>query len=41
VDMIAQAAPMAEIDPPNSGNPVPLNAKDYEKLYAAAIAGTL
>jgi alcohol dehydrogenase class IV len=41
VDMIAQAAPMAEIDPPNGGNPVPLKAKDYEKLYAAAISGAL
>jgi len=41
VDMIAQAAPMAEIDPPNSGNPVPLKARDYEGLYRRAILGTL
>ena len=40
-DMIAQAAPMAEIDPPNAGNPVPLKAADYEGLYRKAILGTL
>ncbi len=40
-DAVAQAAPMAEIDPSTGGNPVPLKAADYEKLYAAAIAGTL
>jgi alcohol dehydrogenase class IV len=40
-DAVAQAAPMAEIDPSTGGNPVPLKAADYESLYAAAIAGTL
>jgi alcohol dehydrogenase len=40
-DMIAKAAPMAEHDPSTGGNPVPLKAADYEKLYARAIAGTL
>ena len=40
-DAVAEAAPMAEKDPSTGGNPVPLKAKDYEKLYAAAIAGTL
>jgi alcohol dehydrogenase class IV len=40
-DMIAEAAPMAERDPSTGGNPVALKAADYEKLYAAAIAGTL
>jgi alcohol dehydrogenase class IV len=40
-DAVAQAAPMAEIDPSTGGNPVPLKAADYERLYAAAIAGTL
>ncbi len=40
-DAVAQAAPMAELDPSTGGNPVPLKAVDYEKLYAAAIAGTL
>jgi alcohol dehydrogenase class IV len=40
-DMIAEAAPMAEHDPSNGGNPIPLKAKDYEALYARAIEGTL
>lgn len=40
-DAIAEASPMAEHDPSTGGNPVLLKAKDYEKLYAAAIAGTL
>jgi alcohol dehydrogenase class IV len=40
-DAVAEAAPMAERDPSTGGNPVPLTAKDYETLYAAAIAGTL
>jgi alcohol dehydrogenase class IV len=40
-DMVAQAAPMAEIDPPNGGNPPPLTAKQFEALYLRAIAGTL
>jgi alcohol dehydrogenase class IV len=40
-DAVAEAAPMAERDPSTSGNPVSLTAKDYEVLYAAAIAGTL
>jgi alcohol dehydrogenase class IV len=41
IDAVAEAAPMAERDPSTGGNPVPLTAKDYEVLYAAAIAGTL
>jgi alcohol dehydrogenase class IV len=40
-DAVAEAAPMAEHDPSTGGNPVALTAADYEKLYAAAIAGTL
>jgi len=40
-DMIAEAAPMAECDPSTGGNPVPVTAKDYEGLYAAAISGRL
>jgi alcohol dehydrogenase class IV len=40
-DAVAEAAPVAEHDPSTGGNPVPLTAKDYEVLYAAAIAGTL
>ena len=40
-DAVAEAAPMAEHDPSTGGNPVALKAADYEKLYAAAIAGTL
>jgi alcohol dehydrogenase class IV len=40
-DAVAEAAPMAERDPSTGGNPVPLIAADYERLYAAAIAGTL
>jgi alcohol dehydrogenase class IV len=40
-DAVAEAAPMAEHDPSTGGNPVSLTAKDYEVLYAAAIAGTL
>ncbi|MEX0853869.1 MAG: iron-containing alcohol dehydrogenase [Bauldia sp.] len=40
-DMIAAAAPMAEHDPSNGGNPVPMTAKDYEGLYRKAIAGAL
>jgi alcohol dehydrogenase class IV len=40
-DVVAQAAPMAEKDPSTGGNPVPLKAKDYDKLYRAAIAGIL
>jgi alcohol dehydrogenase class IV len=40
-DIIAQAAPMAEIDPPSEGNPVPMKAKDYEGLYRKAIRGEL
>jgi alcohol dehydrogenase len=38
-DVVAEAAPMAEHDPSNGGNPVPLTAKDYEALYRKAIAG--
>ena len=41
VDIIGQAAPMAEIDPPNAGNPVPLKARDFEALYRKAIVGNL
>jgi alcohol dehydrogenase len=40
-DVIAEAAPMAEHDPSTGGNPRPVKAKDYEQLYAAAIAGRL
>lgn len=36
-DIIPVAAPMAERDPPNEGNPVPLKAADYEVLYREAI----
>jgi alcohol dehydrogenase len=41
VDIIPEAAPMAEHDPSTGGNPVPMKAKDYEGLYRKAIAGTL
>jgi alcohol dehydrogenase class IV len=41
VDIIPEAAPMAERDPSTGGNPVPMKAKDYEGLYRKAIAGTL
>jgi alcohol dehydrogenase class IV len=41
LDAVAEAAPMAEKDPSTGGNPVPLVAKDYEKLYSVAIAGIL
>ncbi len=41
VDVIAEAAAMAEHDPSNGGNPVPLTAQDYEALYRRAIAGDL
>ena len=37
VDMIAEAAPMAEHDPSTGGNPVPMKAADYEILYRKAI----
>jgi alcohol dehydrogenase class IV len=40
-DVIPEAAPMAEHDPSNDGNPVPLKAKDYEGLYRKAITGVL
>lgn len=40
-DAVGQAAPMAERDPSTGGNPVVLTAADYERLYAAAIAGVL
>jgi alcohol dehydrogenase len=39
-DVIPEAAPMAEHDPTNGGNPVPMTAKDYEGLYRKAITGT-
>lgn len=41
LDAVAEAAPMAEKDPSTGGNPVPLVAKDYERLYSVAIAGIL
>ncbi len=40
-DMIAQAAPMAELDPSTGGNPRPVTAKDYEVLYRKAIHGEM
>jgi alcohol dehydrogenase class IV len=40
-DIIPQAGKMAEHDPTNGGNPKPLTAKEYEALYAKAIAGSL
>jgi alcohol dehydrogenase class IV len=40
-DVIPEAARMAEIDPSNDGNPVPMKAKDYEGLYRKAITGML
>lgn len=39
LDVIAEAAPMAEHDPSNGGNPTPLTVTDNEGLYAAAISG--
>jgi alcohol dehydrogenase class IV len=41
MDMVEQAAPMAEHDPSNGGNPVALKAKDYAQLYEEAIRGRL
>jgi alcohol dehydrogenase class IV len=41
VDMIAAAAPMAELDPSTGGNPVAVTAKDYEVLYRKAIRGDI
>ncbi len=41
VDVIPEAAPMAEHDPSNGGNPVPLMADDYAALYRNAISGAL
>jgi alcohol dehydrogenase class IV len=41
LDAVAEAAPMAEHDPSNGGNPVPLTAADYAVLYRNAIFGTL
>jgi alcohol dehydrogenase class IV len=40
-DVIAEAAPMAELDPSTGGNPVALTAADYEVLYRKAITGVL
>ena len=37
--VIAEAAPMAEHDPSNGGNPVPLDASGYAALYEKAISG--
>ena len=41
VDVLAEAAPMAELDPSTGGNPVPMTAADYDALYRKAIAGSL
>ena len=41
VDVLAEAAPMAELDPSTGGNPVPMKAADYDALYRKAIAGKL
>jgi alcohol dehydrogenase class IV len=41
VDILAEAAPMAELDPSTGGNPVAMTAADYDALYRKAIAGTL
>ena len=40
-DMIAEAAPMAEHDPSNGGNPKPLTVEEYAALYGKAISGSL
>ncbi len=40
-DMVEQAAPMAEHDPSTGGNPVPVVASDYAKLYRKAIGGVM
>ena len=41
IDVLEQAAPMAELDPSTGGNPVPMNAAAYDALYRKAIAGSL
>ena len=41
MDVVPEAAKMAEHDPSNGGNPVPLTAADYEGLYEKAISGKL
>jgi len=40
-DVLPEAAKMAEHDPSNGGNPVPLTAQDYEVLFKNAINGVL
>jgi len=40
-DLISQLAPMAEADPTNGGNPLPLATADYERLFDKAIRGDL
>ena len=39
--VLPEAAKMAEHDPSNGGNPVPLKAADFEGLFRRAIDGTL
>ncbi|MBN9019850.1 MAG: iron-containing alcohol dehydrogenase [Rhizobiales bacterium] len=39
--VLPEAAKMAEHDPSNGGNPVPLTAQDYEVLFKNAINGVL
>ena len=39
--VLPEAAKMAEHDPSNGGNPVPLTAKDYDVLFRNAINGVL
>lgn len=41
LDVIAQAAPMAEIDPSTGGNPRPVTAADYAVLYRKAVLGEI
>jgi alcohol dehydrogenase class IV len=41
LDVVEQAAPMAENDPSTGGNPIALKAVDFAALYRKAIAGTL
>ena len=39
--VLPEAAKMAEHDPSNGGNPVPLDAAGYETLFRRAIEGTV
>lgn len=41
VDVIAEAAPMAQEDPSTGGNPLPMTVTAYETLYRNAIEGRL